>query len=126
MREEAVDSRFAATIAALIARCRLHQDDLVGAESWLKNASTDAQHIDHANVLALIDEVRNDIDRMHGTVVLRLDNVGTYEESERRLRTFLVDVCRKQGLSPAAAAKRLNIGESSYYKWSKLADEADA
>jgi hypothetical protein len=77
-------------------------------------------------MLALIDEVRNDIDRMHGTVVLRLDNVGTYEESERRLRTFLVDVCRKQVLSPAAAAKRLTIGESSYYKWSKLADEADA
>jgi hypothetical protein len=121
-RAGALDARFRAVIAALLAQCRLRQEDLAGAESWLQRARVHAAHIDHANVRTLIDEISSEVDETHGSVVLRVEDVTTYDDAKEKLRKFLVDVSDRLQLSPVEAAKQFQVGAATFYRWLDAAE----
>jgi hypothetical protein len=112
-----LNSRLEAIICARLAQCRLRQEDLAGAEAQLKTAKDRAKATLHGNVTRLVKHVRDEVEHFRGSVVLRLDEVSSYKDGERRLQDFFVQVAKYRGLSPAEAAQAFDIGESTYYKW---------
>lgn len=114
------DARTRAIVTALTARCRIRQDDVFGAQLALRHARVHAKATEHANVLALVNEVAEEVERGRGDVVLRLDEVSTYAEAEKRLRKYLARAAMALKGSPSKAAALLDIGDSTLYKWLNL------
>jgi transposase len=70
----------------------------------------------------LIEQVSGEIDDDYGRVVLRVDDVTTYEDAKERLRTFFVEASHRLQLSPAEAAKQFRVGQATFYRWIELSE----
>jgi tetratricopeptide (TPR) repeat protein len=111
------DTHALAQIAARRAECRVGLKDLPGAETALRHAETLARSIDHTNIQLLVRKVGAKVELLRGSIVLRMEEIGTYRDAVSRLRRFVTYALEQRGMGPEEAADHLEIGHSTYYKW---------